>query len=776
MRILCDEILFRNEENGYTVASIRYIGEMHEGVFGDPDFFSEEGFKAVGAMPMLNEGDEADVEGDWKVHPIYGRQLVVTFCRIKEPTDPEAIFRYLTSEAVQGIGPKLAGKIIAKFGENTLYVISDTPDKLTSIKGVSAAKAQRLSLQIRENLGMQELFLLLQGHGFGSATIMKIYKRYGLGAAQMVRSDPYRLADEIHGIGFLTADKIALAEGLNPVSVARLKSALRYVLTQCENEGHTYLTAKQMVDKCANLLDYLQPEGTEAPPKPSTEMWLSVMIELSDRGALVCFHIGTDLAVRILQSQEDLSAMPLDKVRISASYVLDKEIKSAKIMSSKLKATDQTPLFHDCLADIEKATTEMSIRLAPEQQSAVIAAVSEKVSIVTGGPGTGKTTIIRVIVHYFSAKGKEVVLCAPTGRAAKRMAEASGHDASTIHRLLEVQRDSDEDRMVFSRNSDNPIQADVIIVDEVSMMDSSLFFFFISAVSPETVVVFVGDQDQLPSVGAGNVLADLISSEKVPVTRLTQIFRQSEESEIVKNAHRVLHGQDIVFNQSFDSDCMLISRSSGEDILDAVVKLCSKVLPEQYGVDVFRDVIILSPAKKGSAGVLSLNESLQKALETPNEDRIVYRSFTYSVGTKVIQIRNNYELSYRLPDQSVGMGVFNGEVGFVQQVHHHGLVVEFEDGRVVEYGTAQLEDLETAYALTVHKSQGSEYPIVVLAVPGGPPMLNHRNLLYTALTRAKKRVFIVSSKETLRRMIWNKSNQKRQTSLSAFLVIYANTH
>ena len=785
---LCEEILFRNEENGYTVASFRPIGDSGAELSGKKPgskSFTTVAFTAVGELPFLSEGEEVVLRGEWKQHPTYGRQFAVSSFEQNMPKDRAAVIRYLASGAIVGIGPKMAEKLVVAFGDETLDVLRDSPERLTALRGVSAAKAASFSAQIREKSCVQELFLLLQQFGFGAGKVMNIFKQYGMGAAQLVRENPYRLADEVKGIGFLTADQIALSLGVDSGSPLRRQCALLYVLRQNESEGHTYMTLSQLLEKCGVLLKRLDSEvesakngvvaaarsGASAPNAKAA--MLEGFFSLMASGNISCYVIDEEHQISLLQEREDFDGQDFDKIRVAYYSVLDKEIRCAKSLSEKVKDKGAEPFLNDCLLEIERAATELRIQLASEQQQAVLTAAMEPVSIVTGGPGTGKTTIIRVIARYFSEKGKKLVLCAPTGRAAKRMTEASGISAGTIHRLLEVEKSgSDELVMSFQRNAEHPIDGDVIIVDEVSMLDTALFYHFLQAVAKGTRLIFVGDQDQLPSVGAGNVLSDMILSEILPVTRLTQIFRQSEESSIVLNAHRVLKGADIVFDQSLDSDCMLIARASGEDVMEAVVKLCAKVLPETYGVDVIRDSIVLSPARRGPGGVTELNRRLQEVLEDGSSSSMKYKNFVFSVGSKVIQIRNNYDLSYRMPGGSVGMGVFNGEIGLVKTIAKESITVEMEDGRKVLYNEESFDDLEMAYALTVHKSQGSEYPIVILAIPSGPPLLNHRNLLYTALTRAKKRVFIVSSKEILRRMIQNRSQQKRQTSLASFLIIY----
>ena len=433
-------------------------------------------------------------------------------------------------------------------------------------------------------------------------------------------------------------------------------------------------------------------------------------------------------------------------------------------------------------SDIEKikqkishSTGQMGIELAPEQKNAVLMAANSYISIITGGPGTGKTTIIRVLADFFQSNSKKVVLCAPTGRAAKRMSEASGISARTIHRLLEIDRGAESNTsIVFKRTQENPIEADAVIVDETSMLDSYLFYCLVRAIDKKTQVIFVGDSDQLPSVGAGNVLADLIRSGVIPVERLTQIFRQAAQSRIVLNAHRILSGEPILFDQSLESDCMLIHMESAAQIAQAVAKLCSQVLPNVYGINVLRDAAVLSPSRKGPAGINALNPLLQAAIGNTGEPHCISHGFSFRLLDKVMQTRNNYDLSFINQDGTQGSGVFNGELGYISEIDLASdcITVEMDDGRVVIYDRAAMDDLEPAYAMTVHKSQGSEYPVVVLAIAPSSPMLNNRNLLYTAITRAKKKLFIVTSRHTLEKMIHSYAQISRMTSLCEFLQIY----
>jgi len=775
IRAKCGEIIFRNESNGYTVATFLLLpvpGSHAKDADSDEDAFT-----AVGEFLQLSEGDFVELDGDWKLHASYGQQFSVTSCKQFFPEEKSAIVQYLSSRAVEGVGPKMAEKIVDTFGENALSILRENPEKLSTIKGISAKKAQSISLQIAEKSGVEDLFLLLQPFGLGISKILSIYNEYGLNAQSLIRKDPYRLADEVRGIGFLTADALALSLGCDKDSPFRKKSAMMYTLRRNEGEGHTYMPLEPLMRSCRDLL-YRTENGADFSGSRKEDMaflfsyfWESIS-SLIDTGAVCCFSLTDEQQINIFQKKEEFSQVSLELIRVADTALLDKEIRNAKMLMQKI-VEQKEKAEKDPREQVLHCSEKLGIELAPEQKEAVCMALSEKVTVITGGPGTGKTTIIRVICKCFEEMGKKIVLCAPTGRAAKRMTEATGNEAKTIHRLLEVERGGAEDGgTFFFRNEKNPIIGDIIIVDEVSMLDTALLFSFLRAVQAKSRIIFVGDKDQLPSVGSGNILSDMISSGALPVVRLTQIFRQAESSGIVKNAHKILRGEMLDFDQRLESDCMLVSKSSSEDIADAVVKLCRKVLPEVYGIDVLRDSVILSPSRKGNSGITELNRRLQNFFDNQSSEHIKINEKLFFVGSKVMQTRNNYDLTYKAADGNVGVGVFNGEVGFVTKISNNIIWVEMEDGRMVEYSREDLNDLEMAYALTVHKSQGSEYPTVILAIPPGAPMLNHRNLFYTALTRAKERIFIVSSKETLYRMIQNQVQRKRLTSFRNFLLIY----
>jgi len=752
LEALCENVVFRNEENGYTVALF-----SRKNIPGADK--TNDSFTAVGNMPFLESGDFAVLSGKWVLHNSYGQQLQVLQYAQITPHTVEDIYDYLSSGSVHGVGQKTAERIVGAFGEDSIRIMREEPEKLARIKGITLPKARQISEQMVEKGDFQELSLLLTPFGLGMGRILSIYKRFGSSSQFVVKNNPFRLADEVVGIGFRTADSLATHFGCDPKSPYRIGSAIMYCLTQAENEGHTYLPLPNLLERTKVLL---------------TSQSISVQHEgyrqLIDTHRIIAYRMDSDGDFALVNAEEST-----ENIRVALPRTLESELASSKIIAQKVLRGTVSSDKKEMEEKIARSAGQMGIELAPEQKRAVMMAANSYISIITGGPGTGKTTIIRVLTDYFQSNEKKVVLCAPTGRAAKRMSEASGIPARTIHRLLEMDRGAESNAsIVFKRNEENPVEADAVIVDETSMLDSFLFYCLLRAVDRKTQIIFVGDSDQLPSVGAGNVLADLIRSGSIPVERLTQIFRQAAQSRIVLNAHRILSGESIQFDQSLESDCMLINMDSAPEIAQAVSKLCSQVLPGVYGIDVLRDTAVLSPSRKGPAGINALNPLLQAAMGNTGEPHCSSHGFSFRMQDKVMQTRNNYDLSYTNPDRTQGAGVFNGELGFVKEIDLASdcLTVEMDDGRIVIYDRAAMDDLEPAYAMTVHKSQGSEYPVVILAIAPGSPMLNNRNLLYTAITRARKKLFIVTSKHTLDKMIHSYAQNRRMTSLCEFLRIY----
>lgn len=796
LEAFCENIVFRNEENGYTVALFSKKSQpaseaaessnramIPQKPKESPEYVS---FTAVGNMPFLEPGDYAGLAGKWVIHTSYGPQLQVEHYVQLTPHTSSDILQYLSSGSIQGIGIKTAERIVGAFGEDTIRIMREEPEKLARIKGITLQKARQISAQIAERGDFQELSLLLAPFGIGMGRILNIYKRFGSASLFVVKNNPFRLADEVSGIGFHTADSLAVHFGCDPMSPYRIGSALMYCMSQAENEGHTYLPLSVLLAKTQTLLSVKtsgrQGDADEAEfgldPLPVSDNLIDMSLSHKSDGFVQLISTRKIIAYRMTPEGDFALAFDeesIDNIRVALPKNIEAELASAKIIAQKVQCRMAEADMRVTEEKMLLSTELMGIILAPEQKKAVLKAANSYISIITGGPGTGKTTIIRVLTDFYRTEGKKVVLCAPTGRAAKRMSEASGIPAKTIHRLLEMERGADSNsQVVFKRNDENPLDADAVIVDETSMLDSFLFYCLLRAIDKKTQVIFVGDSDQLPSVGAGNVLADMIRSGVIAVEKLTQIFRQAAQSRIVLNAHRILNGDSILFDQSLESDCMLISMDSAPQIAQAVAKLCSQVLPNVYGIDVLRDACVLSPSRKGPAGINALNPILQTAMGNTGELHCMAHGFSFCLQDKVMQTRNNYDLSFRNTDGTQGAGVFNGELGFIREIDLASdcLTVELDDGRIVLYDRNAMDDLDPAYAVTVHKSQGSEYPVVILAIAPGSPMLNNRNLLYTAITRAKKRLFIVSSKRILERMINSYAQNSRMTSLCEFLRVY----
>lgn len=772
LEAVCEAVIFRNDGNGYTVA----------------DFKSREGrgssFTAVGTMPFIDAGETVVLFGRWIEHPVYGRQFQVERFSPFTPRSEKDMLKYLSSGSVKWIGPKLAGRIVSAFGEETMNVLRNEPERLAKVKGITGKRAAEIAEIFRQKADFQDLSMLLTPFGFGSVRIMNIYKRFGPASVSILKKNPFRLVSEVSGIGFKTADHLAKKFGCDPCSPFRIGSAIQYLMTVAESEGHTYLSYPELMQKTGKLLssgdfqdnEMLGDEQTQSfSGNDRTEVITDEVLAqgfewLSDSGKITAYRTGEGLSLelnRIIGSGED--------VRVALPNTLKAEISAAKILIRMIGAPDDSynspeDIIISELTDIAKS---LSIDISGEQIEALLMAVRSPCSVITGGPGTGKTTIVAVLVRYFRKKGIEAALCAPTGRAAKRLSEACGFPAQTIHRMLEVGRsDGHEERFaVFGRNEDNPIEAKAVIVDETSMLDTMLLDALLRALPHTGRLVFIGDKDQLPSVNAGNVLADMIDSCCIPSYRLRTIFRQAEQSRIVLSAHAVLEGSPMIFDQSLQSDCMLVSKGSGEEIAEAVKSLYSSVLPNVYGIDAIREAVVLCPSRKGPAGVTSLNPLLQQAYGTYNDRNILSNGYRFCSGDRVMQTRNDYELPFIHPDGTSGLGVFNGELGIVIQVDPRELIltVELDDGRVVRYDRDRLEDLDPAFAMTVHKSQGSEFSVVILAIPSGPPLLHNRNLLYTAITRARKKLFVVSDRRTIARMIHNRSQAERFTSLKDFI-------
>lgn len=721
-----DHIIFRNEDNGYTVFQLN----------------NEEGeLTCVGKFSYIGEGEFLELEGEYTMHPSYGMQLQVTNHRIKEPEDRESIERYLGSGAVKGLGPVLAGKIVAKFGEDTFRIMEEEPERLAEIKGISERKAREICVQVEEKKDLRQAMIYLQKYGISIHLAVKIYQKYGLGTYSVLEKNPYKLADDIEGVGFRTADEIASRIGIHTDSDFRIQSGIFYTLLQSVQEGHVYLEENVLSERAAQLLE----------------------VELKD---IEKYLMDLAMAKKVVLKQDG------EKVRVYPAQYYYMEMNTARMLKElNINYDEPDDLIR---RRIDKLEEETESTLDEQQKRAVAEAVKHGIFILTGGPGTGKTTTINAMIRYFLSEGMDIRLAAPTGRAAKRMTETTGYEAQTIHRLLEVSGSPEESsKGGFGRNQDNPLETDVVIIDEMSMVDLALMHALLSSVVPGTRVIFVGDRNQLPSVGPGKVLQDLIESHAFPVMMLTRIFRQAQESDIVVNAHRINAGEEVRLDNK-SRDFFFLKRQDADVIISVILTLIQKKLP-RYVKAKMTDIQVLAPMKKGLLGVERLNRILQQYLNPPSvkKQEKEYGERLFRVGDKVMQTKNNYQLEWEIATKyglvvDKGVGVFNGDIGIVTAIHTYDetVEVEFDEKRKVKYPFKMLDELELAYAITIHKSQGSEYPAVVIPLLAGPRQLYCRNLLYTAVTRAKKCVTLVGNETVFREMIQNVDEQKRNTSLA----------
>ena len=721
-----DHIIFRNEENGYTVFQ----------------FHNENGeVTCVGKFPYIGDGEFLELEGEYVMHPSYGLQLQVTGHKVKEPEDRESIERYLGSGAVKGIGPALAGKIVAKFGEDTFRIMEEEPERLAEIKGISERKAREICVQVEEKKDLRQAMIYLQKYGISINLAVKIYQKYGLGIYSILEENPYRLADDIEGVGFKTADEIAFRIGIHTDSDFRIQSGIFYTLLQSVQEGHVYLEEKVLSAKAAQLLE----------------------VEITD---IEKYLMDLAMEKKVVLKQDE------EQVRVYPAKYYYMEMNTARMLKElNIRYEEDDSLIRKRIEKLEKQNEST---LDERQREAVAEAVKNGIFILTGGPGTGKTTTINAMIRYFLSEGMDIRLAAPTGRAAKRMTETTGYEAQTIHRLLEVSGNPEETgKGGFGRNQENPLETDVVIIDEMSMVDLPLMHALLSAVIPGTRLILVGDINQLPSVGPGKVLKDLIDSEVFPVMMLTRIFRQAQESDIVVNAHRINAGLEVRLDNK-SRDFFFLKRQDADVIISVILTLIQKKLP-RYVDAKMTDIQVLAPMKKGLLGVERLNRILQQYLNppSPKKQEKEYGEKIFRVGDKVMQTKNNYQLEWEIATKyglvvDKGIGVFNGDIGIVTAIHTYDetVEVEFDEKRKVKYPFKLLDELELAYAITIHKSQGSEYPAVIIPLLSGPKQLYCRNLLYTAVTRAKKCVTLVGSDTVFQEMIRNVEEQKRNTSLS----------
>lgn len=726
-----DHIIFRNEDNGYTVLVLK-------GTEGD-----DEELTCVGTFPVISQGATIEASGNFINHHIYGKQFQITSFTEKMPEDAMAMERYLGSGAIKGIGASLAARIVRRFGADTLRIVEEEPERLAEIKGISEKKAREIAAQMEEKADMRKAIMFLQKYGISLNLGAKIYQKYGDSVYSVLQENPYRLADDISGVGFKIADEIAGRIGIHTDSDYRIKSGMMYTLLQATGEGHVYLPKEELFRRSSELL------GVDASYMEKHLMDLS-------------------MERKVIQKEEGEMVL----VYPSRFYYL--ELNTARMLRElNIDCPEDEAFVQRRIAQIEKET---GTTLDEMQKKAVTEAAGHGLFILTGGPGTGKTTTINAIIRFFEGEGSELRLAAPTGRAAKRMTEATGYEAQTIHRLLELNGMPEEERqgqaVHFERNAENPLEADVIIIDEMSMVDIQLMHSLLLAVTAGTRLILVGDENQLPSVGPGNVLRDIIRSGEFPVVELKKIFRQASESDIVVNAHKINRGEQVTLSNK-SSDFFFLKRQDADIIIRVVIALIQEKLPRYVEAKPF-DIQVLTPMRKGLLGVERLNQILQRYLNPPEPSKKEkeYGQGLFREGDKVMQIRNNYQLEWEIRGRygipvDKGVGVFNGDTGILKTINEFSETaeVEFEDGRCAEYSFKQLEELELAYAVTIHKSQGSEYPAVVIPLLSGPRMLLNRNLLYTAVTRARRCVTIVGSEETFREMIKNEKQQRRYSSL-----------
>ncbi len=716
-------VIYSSPDSGYTVCEV-------EGENGLPAV-------VVGTLPYIGEGDILHASGKWTTHPTYGRQFRVETYEKQFPTSKEEIVRYLSSGAISGIGPKTAARIVDKFEEDTFDVLEFHPEWLVEIPGISRQKAEKISESFIEKAGARNVMLFCADF-FGAATSMKIYKKWGGRAVDIIRSNPYRLCDSFSGIGFRRADAIAQNCGIAADSDERIGGGLTHILTNAAfGSGHTCLTRSELVKEAAQLLSV-------------AEDMVTVVLDKQ-------IHLGK----LISETREDIPYIYLPRYHSAEVYCASKLIQ-LHVQCPKIDAED----IH---AFIDRTEHLSGIQYAAEQRKALSAALGRGILILTGGPGTGKTTIIKGLLSIFATLGLEIALAAPTGRAAKRMSEATGYEAKTIHRLLEMEH-NDESDPIFTRNASNYLEEDVLIIDESSMIDILLLEALLKAVKPGARVIFIGDIDQLPSVGAGNVLADLIESECFSTVRLTEIFRQDSESMIILNAHAINEGRmpDI---SNHASDFFFLSRDTDASIAATVADLVKNRLPKAYGADFAAGIQIITPSRKGAAGTEELNLLMQNMLNplSPDKSQRSAHGVVFRDGDRVMQIKNNYSIEW-MKEGLEGLGIFNGDIGVIDSIDNaaESMLIDF-DGRMTEYAFSGLDELEHAYAITVHKSQGSEYPVVILPLYNCAPMLLTRNLLYTAVTRASKMVVLVGRKAVLSTMVNNNRHTARYTGLKHFL-------
>ena len=752
-----EKIKYRNEDNGYSVLSVTGADDGEEYIL-------------VGNFSYISEGERVEAAGRMTEHRIYGEQLAVESYELKEPEDTVSMERYLGSGAIKGIGAALATRIVKKFKTDTFRIMEEEPERLAEIKGISEKMAMAIGEQVGEKKDMRQAMMFLQNYGISMNLSVKIYQEYGPAMYNVIKTNPYKLADDIPGVGFKMADEIASKVGIFTDSDFRIKSGILYTLLQASANGHTYLPEEELEAQASELLK-VEPEAIE---KHLMDMQMDKRLVVKNLDAAGQGVNGGGLPVSDAAGGDE----PLIRRGVYAAQYYYTELNAAKMLHDlNITGSEPEEQIRKSLAQIQE---QEKIELDELQIQAVIEAVNCGLLIITGGPGTGKTTTINTIIRYFEMGDMEILLAAPTGRAAKRMTEATGYEARTIHRLLELSgmpepnEKNQNSGMHFERNEENPLDADVIIIDEMSMVDIHLLHALLKAVNVGTRLILVGDVDQLPSVGPGNVLRDMIDSECFHVVKLTRIFRQAAQSDIIVNAHKINAGEKVDLAKR-SRDFLFIRREEPNSIINAMITLVKEKLPAYVNADVF-DIQIMTPMRKGALGVDRLNTILQDFLNPPSPDKPEKEAAgtLFRLGDKVMQIKNNYQIEWRLCNRygipiDKGTGVFNGDTGVIREINLFAelLTVEFDEGKFVDYSFRQLEELELAYAITIHKSQGSEYPAVVIPVYSGPRMLMTRNLIYTAVTRARSCVCLVGIPQVFQQMVDNEMEQKRYSGLKA---------
>lgn len=718
-----EHIIYRNADNGYTVLNL---------VSGEDEI------TCVGIFSAIAEGENIEAQGEYTEHPTYGQQFKVTSFEEKAPEDEEAIERYLGSGAIKGIGLAMAARIVRRFKEDTFRIIEEEPERLAEIKGISNRKAMEIASQVNEKRDLRQAMIFLQQYGITMNLAVKVYQAYGQDVYGIIRENPYRLADDIDGVGFRTADEIAARVGIRMDSDFRVRSGILYTLLQASGEGHTYLPETELTPRASKLLN-VTAEQVE-------KQYMDLAIERK-------------IILKQMEDQTQVYAASFYYMEANTATMLKRLNVSYDVSDAEIEQQ---------IRGIEKKS---GMTLDEHQVTAVKEAVRNGLLVITGGPGTGKTTTINTIIRYFELEGLEIFLAAPTGRAAKRMSETTGFEARTVHRMLELNGGA-EGSGGFERDESNPLEADVIIVDEMSMVDISLMYSLLKAISVGTRLILVGDVNQLPSVGPGSVLRDIIQSHACNVVMLTKIFRQASTSDIIVNAHKINHGEEVILDNK-SMDFFFLKRYDADVIINVVLQLIKQKLPKFVDATPY-DIQVLTPMRKGLLGVERLNGILQRYMNPPANDKVEkeYGSTVFREGDKVMQTKNNYQLAWEIRTKfgltvDKGLGIFNGDMGIIRQINDFAeqMIIEFDEGRMVEYPYKLLDELELAYAITIHKSQGSEYPAVVIPLLSGPMMLMNRNLLYTAVTRARKCVTLVGNEVTFQQMIRNTSQQKRYSGL-----------